>query len=229
MEIVPAILAQEFEEIEEKVRMMEGVIPLSSKTTDVAQWVSLDIVDGEFAKPTSWPYTYGDNLDVVSRLKELDTSLNIELHLMVKNPEHDLDRFIDTPAKRILVHYEAADNHDQALALLDMSTEECGLVLNLDTPVLAIEPYLQYLDFIQLMRIAQIGSYGAPFEERVLGKVAELRKHHPKLRIQLDGGVNEKNIAKIKAAGVHSVAIGSAIFKTDDPVVTFNKLQDMVS
>lgn len=218
MEIVPAILETEFEEIEEKLHQMEGL----------ARWVSIDVVDGQFAKPMSWPYTHGDHLDVISQLSEFETPLNLELHLMVKNPEHDLDRFIDTPAKRILVHYEAAENHDQALALLDMSTEECGIVINLDTPIGAIEPYVKYLDFVQMMSIKQIGGYGMPFEENVLEKVRNFKKKHPSLRVQLDGGVNETNIKKIKEAGVDSVAVGSAIFAQVDPQAAFKHLQSLL-
>src|ERR1044071_2707810 len=101
-EILPAIIAKTLEEVEEKIQLVEGH----------ADWVHIDIVDGKFANPETWPYNTLEGVLNAPSLKQIKTNLNIELHLMTQTPEDDLDEWLDTQAKRILIHKEAsADPH----------------------------------------------------------------------------------------------------------------------
>jgi len=204
--IIPAIISEDFEGIEEKIDMVGGFV----------DWVQIDVVDGVFAQPKSWPYTEVDQMKEISRLNDFDFGPNLELHLMIKNPEETLDAWLDTPAKRIFVHYESTDDIEQAIMILDMSSAEAGISLNMDTPIEVLEPYMDRIDAVQLMSIPEIGSYGAEFDEDVLTKIETLREMYPEVSISVDGGINLENIAAVKSAGADNAAAGSAIYKSDN-------------
>ena len=213
-EIIPAIIATTLEEVEEKIRLVEGA----------AGWVHIDIVDGQFAAPETWPYNTIEGVINAPKLKEIKTDLNIELHLMIENPDNDLDEWLDTQAKRILIHQEASADPHQALTLLYMSKIEEGLVLNLDTPVAQLADYHDMIEVVQLMSIPHLGSYGAKFSETVLKKIREVKSDYPELKLQIDGGMNEETIKKVIDAGADRIVVGSAIFGANDPAQALRKI-----
>ncbi len=217
-EIIPAIIATTLEEVEEKIRLIDG-------HTD---WVHIDIVDGKFASPESWPYNTLEGVVNAPALKEIKTTANIELHLMTQTPEDDLDEWLDTQAKRILIHQEASADPHQSLMLLSMSKIEEGLVLNLDTPVELLSEYYDDLEVIQLMTIPHIGSYGVKFAEASLKKIARVKNDYPQIKLSVDGGMNEQTIGKAVSTGADHVVVGSAIFKSDNPLVALKQLQKVI-
>lgn len=218
MQIIPSIIAKEFYEIEDKIRQAEGLV----------EWVQIDVCDGVFAGPATWPYTETDVDAAIAELKDLSTDLKIELHLMTARPEEKLDEWIDTPASRIFVHYEAVQNLEEDLMVLDMSTTQSGLSLKLDTPLAVVEKFIDRIDDIQLMSIAKLGHYGASFEEKVLSRIAELKKKYPKIKINVDGGISENNIEAISIAGATNAVVGSAIWDSGDVSAEIQRLQELV-
>ncbi len=217
MQIIPAILAREFREIKEKIAQLEGLV----------EWVQIDVVDGEFAAPPSWPYLQG-NAELAERLKEIQTPIKMELHLMVQDPEEDLDEWLQTPARRIVVHDEAGNLKETEL-ILDMTQIEWGVALNLQTPIRALHAYGHKLDVVQLMSIDVIGAQGAPLKEKVFKKIASLRKKYPNVTIQVDGGVNIANIKLLKDSGVDNVVVGSAIWESGDVKGTIEQLKHLAT
>lgn len=215
MEIIPSIVPKDYFDIEEKIRIVEGFV----------DWVHLDVVDGKFAKPTSWPYNQDDIDNEIKSLNDIDTSLNIGLHLMTKNPEEDLDEWIDTPLKRITIHAESTENLEHALTILEMSKTETGVALNLDTPIEILEDVIKHVDFIHLMSIYEIGGYGAEYSSDVLKKIEEIKNKYPDVLIEVDGGVSKNNIKELKKAGVSNFVVGSAIFKHGDPIENIENLK----
>ncbi len=214
-EIIPSInMASDLSEIEEKIRLVEGHV----------DWVHIDIVDGKFATPSTWPYSL-DGVELAPRLSDIHTKVNIELHLMTQTPEDDLDEWLDTQAKRILIHYEASADPRQALTLLSMSKIEEGLVLNMGTKVDVLSEHHDMLELIQLMTIAHIGPSGIKFDENSLSKIRQVKQDYPKLSLQVDGGMNEQTIKKVLDAGADRIVVGSAIFKADNPLEALTKLQ----
>ena len=219
MRIIPAIIGQDFLEIEGRLAQVEGLV----------DWVQIDLVDGRFAEPPSWPYTQENVDDEIKLFHDLKTSLNIELHLMVADPEDTLDEWIDTPAKRIFVHPEATTHAELDLTVLDMTKIESGVCLKLGTAIDIVETYIDRVDDVQLMSIAKIGNYGAHFEEEVLEKIRELRERFPKITINVDGGINESNIKLVKDAGCDNAVVGSAIFGGKNIPEAIKRLQGLVS
>src|SRR3989338_58093 len=98
-EILPAIIVNNFKELEEKIKLVEPYV----------KWVHIDVMDGKFTPQTSWPYSEG----AIADLLKLDTKLNIEIHLMIDKPEKTIDVWIASSAKRFLIHYESTHELDE--------------------------------------------------------------------------------------------------------------------
>ncbi len=218
MQIVPSIVAKDFLDIEHKLRQVKTEAP----------WVHLDIVDGEFAKPATWPYTQDDVSEAIRELADITGAPKIGLHLMVTDPQENLDKWIDTPIGRIIVQYESPEHLQNALAVLDMSKIESGVVLALSTPVEVLQDLPEKIKFVQLMSINKIGHYGEEFQEEVLAKVVATRALFPKAIISVDGGVKEEHLVMLAEAGADQVVMGSAIFDSQAPAEELKRLQALV-
>jgi ribulose-phosphate 3-epimerase len=265
-EIVPAIIAKSFEELEKKIRLVEPYV----------NWVQLDVMDGKFAPEKSWPYICHPELisgsrgnvqempkqanpergrrvrhDRIKLLKELNAKLNLEAHLMIEEPEKEIDKWLESGVKRILVHYEALANEkgkskneqvprrrDEKLKLkiknlikkCDVRNVELGIVLNLETPIDVLEK-LHVTGFmphvIQLMSIAQIGYHGHPFDEKVIPKIRALKERRFGVKIAVDGGINKETAKLVLGAGADILVVGSAIFENENIEETIKELKNI--
>src|SRR3989344_1117616 len=213
--IIPAIIAKDFEDLKTKLSQVEGLV----------SWAQIDIMDGVFVPPKTW-----DNPD---DLKSVNFAINLEAHLMVSHPENVVDRWLDSPMSRILIHYEST-THQQVEKLLEKiykSGKEAGVVLKLQTPLFVLDNLLKSesykLESVQLMSIAEIGYHGHPFDEKVLDRIKTLREKYPDVIISVDGGVSLENAPKILSAGADNLLVGSTIFKSDDIGETIKKFRDI--
>ncbi len=218
MEIIPSIVPKHFYDIEERIRSLEGHV----------SWVHLDIADGVFAGPATWPYTEGGVDGALAALRELKASISIEVHLMVNNPEDKLDQWMDTPVKRIVIHHESSDDIEDALLILDMSRVRPGLAISYDTPIDAISEHAERFDCLELMSIKRLGHSGEPFESGILAKIAEVKKKYPNTIITVDGGISEENIKSVIDAGADNVIVGHVIAESAHPAETILKLRAAV-
>lgn len=202
--IIPGILEISFEEAKRKAELV-------GKYTKIIQ---IDIADGRLVNGKTF-------LDV-EKIDSIDTKADIELHLMVKNP---LD-YLKTKAKKVVVHVEAQN----IVAFINESKNkgfEVGLALNPDTPIEAIEPFLQNLSYVQFMTVVP-GAQGRKFEKKVLKKIVLFKKKYPKIKVQTDGGTGKKHLEYVLRTGVDDIVIGSTIFDSEDPIKTLKKLQGQV-
>ena len=212
VEIIPAIIAQNFDEVKEKIKLVESYADL----------VQLDISDGIFTTMKTWPFATNaaQGKDEPERLKEIETKLNFEAHLMISEPEKEIDRWIVSGVKRILIHIESTQKLPEILEKIKMADLEAGLVLCLQTPVEALNSILisQYpnIRVIQLMGISEIGYYGHPFSDQVLPKIMEAKEKYDKLKIAVDGGINQETAPKAAQIGADILIAGSAIFGGGD-------------
>lgn len=219
MIIVPSINgAKDVMDIEYRLRQLGGS----------AKWVHLDVADGEFAKPISWPYTADNIDDAIKELDDLPKDVNLGVHLMVGDPQEYLDEWIDTRVKRIIVQYESPEHLQNALAVLDMSKIESGVVLGLDTPVSVITELPEKIKFVQLMSISKIGHNGEHFQDDVFDKIREAKKLNGGLTISVDGGIKEEHLLDLNRAGADQVVMGSAIFEAADPAAELKRLQNVL-
>ena len=148
------------------------------------------------------------------------TTLPLDCHLMIVNPEKYVERFAKAGADYITVHYEACkDNLKDVLTLIKSTGVKCGAVINPDTPVENIKEVLPLCDMVLVMSVFP-GFGGQKFIPECLDKLRELRtlidESGKEILLQIDGGVNEENVGKIKTAGADVIVAGSAVFKAEN-------------
>jgi pentose-5-phosphate-3-epimerase len=197
-EIIPAILASNFQELKEHIGLVVSRYPS----------VQIDMCDGEFVQSVSWPYDEirsGESHNVDTILGEEEglpywDLLNFEFDLMVKNAHKQFEFFTRLGPKRIIFHIEAEYTNEieksefkEFLESIDpyiRDTIEIGLAINTTTDIEMLKPFIIYADFVQCMGIEHIGQQGEPFDERVLLHIRSLREMYPELILSVDGAVN---------------------------------------
>jgi ribulose-phosphate 3-epimerase len=214
---------------------------LAQRTASLAAFASqvqLDICDGVFAPTISWPYHEGqwDELESMAAARRplpLGGTVRYEAHLMVQDPLRIGELLARMGCPRILAHVEAfADasaTRDACAVWKAAGASEVGIALLIDTPLSALDPLVQDVDEVLLMAIPTIGAQGAPFDERVFARIAQVRARHPDLLVAIDGGVSLTNIAGLSAAGVSRFGVGSAISKALDPSSAYAALVSAAS
>ncbi|MES2216068.1 MAG: hypothetical protein V4481_02120 [Patescibacteria group bacterium] len=209
IEIIPAILPKDYAEVEEKTSLVKGLVKL----------VQIDVCDGQFTPQATWPYKKEDD-SFEKILKEEDglpgwEKLDFEIDLMVNSPEKVIEDWVMAGATRIVIHAESRGSVLDAVDNL-VDRVEIGIALNIDTPVEALEPYANKIQFVQCMGIDQIGFQGQEFDERVIEKVREVKEMYPDLLVSIDGGVTLETGAQLVEAGADRLIVGSAIFGSDN-------------
>lgn len=212
--IAPSILSADFSRLGEEIKTVEAA---------GADWIHVDVMDGHFVPNiTMGPL-------VVDAVKKV-TSLPIDVHLMIENPDHYIKDFADAGADLISVHVETCAHMNRTLQLIREAGVKAGAVLNPATPLATLEWSLELLDFVLLMSVNP-GFGGQTFIENSLEKISALRAmiRGKKLStlIQVDGGVNKETIQAVSSAGADVFVAGSAIFGTADysgAISTFRKL-----
>lgn len=218
--IIPAILPKSREDLEAKLDRIRGL----------AGHVQVDIVDGSYAAPATWPYDVGSNQEPsagngADLLADFG-SFRFEVDLMVREPERALRRWVEAGASRVTVHAESATNLDKVLEEFRVTYGHdkqfapellsLGLAIGIETDIALVEPYLDRCEYVQFMGIARVGKQGQPFDRRVLAKIAALRRAHPDVLIQVDGGVSLETAPELLQAGVTALVIGSALWNAPD-------------
>ena len=210
--ISPSILSAEF------AKMGEGVENVEKWGADL---VHCDVMDGVFVPNI----TFG--MPMVKSLRKY-SKLPFDVHLMITEPEKYVEQFCDSGADIVTFHPDASKNVQLALDKIKAKGVKCGLVLNPDKPLSLVEPYLKDIDMLLIMSV-YAGFGGQSFIPEVLDKVREAKKMIEKtgrdIDIEIDGGVNTKNIKDILDAGVNVVVAGSAVFKAEDPAATIKALR----
>ena len=208
--IIPAILAQDFDEFKEMVKLTENDFEL----------LQIDAIDGQFVDNV----TFYD----VSRLNEIKTTAKFELHLMVNNPLETIRQIDDSRITRVIFHIEPVKNQiKEIITEIKNKGLKIGLALNPGTPLSEVEPFLNEIDMVLLMTVNP-GWSGQGFLESSYEKIRELRKISQNIEIEVDGGVSPENIYRLIKAGVNSLAIGSALFKAKDIQSTIENLKEIV-
>ncbi|MBI4135068.1 MAG: hypothetical protein HY471_03120 [Candidatus Sungbacteria bacterium] len=221
VEIIPAINAETFEEVERRVRQVEPYV----------RWVHLDVADGTFTLNTLWHNA--------AELFVLKTNVLIEVHLMVENPEKVVDAWIGSGAKRIIVHMETIKDFtylkrrcDEAKVLLMLAvapeTSWTTLVPFLKEnvvsfQVLAVHPGLPGQKFID----------GSPpdtnYAESSYDKIRHLREYCAFCDLEVDGGVKPGIAKKCREAGANLFAAATSIFSYSNAEEAIKNLQNDVA
>ena len=213
VQIAPSILSADFS------KMGEEILSLQNAGADI---VHCDVMDGVFVNNI----TFG--IKLIEDIRKV-TTLPLDCHLMIVNPEKYVERFAKAGADFITVHYEACkDNLKEVLLLIKSTGVKCGAVINPDTPVDAIKDVLPLCDMVLVMSVFP-GFGGQKFIPECLDKLRELRMLIDGLGkdilLEVDGGVHAGNIEEIKAAGANVIVAGSAVFNAENRAEMIAKLK----
>jgi ribulose-phosphate 3-epimerase len=198
LKIIPSILTSNPQELKELINQAEE---------DVDS-VSIDIIDG----------VYADNKTIdPTALRYIDTNLRLDFQLMTKEPINWVEKCASANAERIIGHVEMMQSQIDFVAKVQETGALIGLGLDLNTSIEQIDKSILYdLDVILVMSVPA-GFGGQEFQKDVLSKIEKLaqlrKKDNSPFQIQVDGGVNEKNIGLVAKAGADEVSIGRSLFK----------------
>jgi len=201
--IAPSILSARFERLGEELAAIEA---------GGADWVHVDVMDGRFVPNI----TIGP---VVVEAVRRATSLPLDVHLMIVEPERYVDAFAEAGADTIGVHVETCPHLHRTLAQIREAGARACVVLNPATPAAAVETVLGDVDQVLVMTVNP-GFGGQRFIESTLPKIATLRgwidERDLDVDLEVDGGVSTKTILAAAAAGADVFVAGTAVFGADD-------------
>lgn len=190
-----------------------------------ADWFHIDVMDGHFVPNIS----YG--MPVIQAIKKHATK-PLDVHLMIEKPERYIEDFAKVGADIITVHYESTVHLHRTLRQIKDAGCKAGVVLNLTTPVAVLEDILPECYMVLIMSINP-GFGGQKFEEITYQKVKKLRKMIDEqgldTLIEIDGGVTDKNIQKLTAAGANVFVAGSHVFKSENQIETIKNLKALAN
>jgi ribulose-phosphate 3-epimerase len=214
--IAPSILSADFSKLGDEIKSVEAA---------GADWIHVDVMDGHFVPNiTIGPLV----VEAVRRV----TSLPVDVHLMIENPDRYIKDFADAGADLISVQVEACVHLNRTIQMIKEFDRRAGVVLNPSTPLSSLEWIMEDVDFIMIMSVNP-GFGGQKFIPNSLDRVRALRgmirDRGLETLIEIDGGVNEKTIKNVSDAGVDVFVAGSAIFKSPDYKKTIDKFRELIS
>lgn len=210
IEIIPSILAKNAQDFSALV------LKISSFTRRAV----IDIGDGEFVPDKI--------IGEPEELLKLHTSLQFDVHLMVKDPVAWLSKPWPEQADRFFAHIEAlGERAGGFIDLVHSQNRKVGLVLNPETALETVEPFAGKIDFVQFMTVHP-GGYGGEFLPEVLDKIASFHKLHPEIPIAVDGGINPETAPMAIKSGAQILVVGSYVMMSEDPEGSLRKLQNSI-
>lgn len=217
MRIIPVINSTDFETVKKRILIADSFLENEDRH------LHLDISDGKFTPV----YSLIDSKALESFLTKLNIDLKFTVHLMVKNPESHLDQWFAFGARKIVMPLEALFDPFRAATIC----KSRGV-----TPVLSIAPETSVDELVRSSRgfnnfqvlAVSPGYSGQEFKEGVISKIEAIQKEIPQGIIEVDGGINDKTILKIKETGVEIVDVGHYIFSDANPADRFSHLKNII-
>lgn len=212
MLIIPAILTRDPKELEEKIKLSEGL----------AERIQIDIIDGAFAE--------NKTIDLAA-VGQIESVLEIDVHLMVKEPVDWVEKSVRAMADRIIGQVEMMSNQVEFVGKIQETGHQAGLALDLETPITALDEVLfTDVDLILVMSV-KAGFGGQEFSELAIEKIrklAEIReKDKTNFKICVDGGLEAENIKQCAEAGADEIVVGQSLFQGDIEE-NYRKLQEAI-
>ncbi|WP_339215466.1 ribulose-phosphate 3-epimerase [Solibacillus sp. FSL W8-0372] len=203
IKIAPSILAADFAKLGQEVKEVEAA---------GAELIHIDVMDGHFVPNISF------GAIALEAIRPLST-LPMDVHLMIENPDQYIEQFAKAGADYITVHVEACRHLHRTIQLIRSYGVKPGVVLNPHTPIEAIQHVLEDVDMVLFMTVNP-GFGGQKFIESVVPKVEALSKiikeRGLNIEIEIDGGINAETIVQCAKAGATVFVAGSAIYSKED-------------
>jgi ribulose-phosphate 3-epimerase len=204
IELAPSILSADFARLGEQVRAAEE---------GGASVIHVDVMDGHFVPNL----TLGP--PVVKSLRKA-TTLPLDCHLMIENPDEFIPAFAEAGANWMSVHQEVCPHLNRTLHLIQSHGCRAGVVINPATPVSMLDEVLDIVDYVLVMSVNP--GFGAqqfiPSTLHKMRRLAEIRSQRGlNFRIEVDGGVSHDTVADVVRAGAEILVAGNAVFGSGDP------------
>lgn len=203
--LAPSILAADFTRLGEQIKAAEDA---------GATWIHIDVMDGRFVPNI----TMGP---MVVEAARRSTSLPLDVHLMIVEPERTIDAFAEAGADHITVHIEASPNLHRTIQAIHAAGCRAGVALNPHTPASLLEDIMHMIDIINVMTVNP-GFGGQHFLPETMSKIARLRamigdRGRP-IDLEVDGGINAETAMSAAQAGANVLVAGSAVFNQQHSV-----------
>src|SRR5450759_4645728 len=210
--ISPSLLAADFSNLESEIKMINR---------SEADWLHLDIMDGVFVPNISFGFP------VIKAVKKV-AAKPLDVHLMIIDPDRYLTRFREAGANNLTVQYEACTHLNRTVTEIHNLEMKAGVALNPHTPVALLKNILPYIDMVLIMTVNP-GFGGQLFIKESYNKITELRKMIDSggydILIEVDGGIDTINAAKLIESGVNVLVAGNSVFGSTDPINTIQRLK----
>ncbi len=203
VKIAPSILSADFSKLGEEIKAAERA---------GADWIHVDVMDGYFVPNI----TIGP--PVVKAIKKV-TSLPLDVHLMIEDPDKYIEAFAEAGADIITIHAEASVHLHRSIHYIKDNKAKAGISLNPATPLDVLDFILSEVDMVLIMSVNP-GFGGQEFIPQSLDKIKMLRdmikKKKYKIEVEVDGGVNVNNAGAVAKAGADILVMGNAFFNSKD-------------
>jgi ribulose-phosphate 3-epimerase len=203
VKIAPSILSADFSRLLEHVKEVENA---------GVEYLHVDVMDGHFVPNISF------GAPILNALKG-KTNLFMDVHLMIETPDRYIEDFVKAGADLINVHVEACTHLHRTIQLIKSYGVKAAVTLNPATPLNVLDEILPELDMVLLMSVNP-GFGGQSYIQATTDKIKKLKQmildRNLSCEIEVDGGVNLKNVKEVVDAGADVIVAGSAIFNTDN-------------
>lgn len=223
IEVVPAIIPENYEELANQIERVYSFVST----------VQIDVIDGKYAPPTTWPM-HPEDAPSFRRIVDEEVGLpyfkqiQYEIDFMVLDPEQYFDEWMNAGATTAIIHARSTQNLGDAIDLAKgMGMGVAVALLPSDDPSL-IDHFVRDLSFVQLMGNDKIGYHGVSLdEEKVFAHIETIRQRYPDLPISIDIGVSEETAPRLVNAGVSKLVSGSALFRSEDIAETIERFKHL--
>jgi ribulose-phosphate 3-epimerase len=210
--VAPSILAADFANLQRDVELINK---------SEGDWFHVDIMDGRFVPNISFGFP------VMKAVKKHATK-PLDVHLMIVEPEKYIKEFAEAGAYSITVHYEVSPNLHRTVQAIKELGCKASVAINPHTPVALLEDIIADLDMVLIMSVNP--GFGAQkFIHNTYKKLADItalrEKYNPSLLVEVDGGVDATNAAKLVDAGANVLVAGNSVFSAKDPLAAIEQLK----